>query len=255
MTVAVRRFLLLLCWLLLDVATAQSHRAPPEKCTTVTHVVRSVEQLCGGSPVADSLQSVGVGDDGAAAAEKLLRRHGFRTVLDLRLLSAGGPEEAELMEQLRAEGISIGVRSKVRLLLGDDGSDPLSSSHDGGDRQYHSGGSDQASNIFDRQLQQDADKSMSMDTIAIVVSVLFGAGGYLIQAYTARRAEQSATSQEHERHLHEQTRQREHEQMLSQITRTDRWLDDCMRMRQILAMPLVVSCLTSLFDTASLTVW
>ena len=70
---------------------------------------------------------------------------------------------------------------------------------------------------------------MSVDTIAIVASVLVGAAGYLVQAYTARRAEQSTAAQAQELHLHEQTRQREHEQMLSQIGRTDRWLDDCAR--------------------------
>ena len=94
-----------------------------------------------------------------------------------------------------------------------------------------------------------------MDTIAIVLSVLVGAAGYLVQvdlpwgylvgfvpsciyalcvfcswfgpghwpqAYTARRAERTATEQARELHLSEQARQREHEQMLSQITRTDR---------------------------------
>ena len=80
---------------------------------------------------------------------------------------------------------------------------------------------------------------MSVDTIAIVASVLVGAAGYLVQAYTARQAEQSATAQAQELHVHEQTRQREHEQMLSQIARTDRWLDDGMRIRQSLALLLV----------------
>ena len=105
------------------------------------------------------------------------------------------------------------------------------------------GVSDQGNNISNRRLQQGGNESMSVDTIAIVASVLVGAAGYLVQAYTARRAEQSATAQAHERHQHEQTRQREHEQMLSQITRTDRWLDECARIRQMLAVPLVVSCL------------
>ena len=63
---------------------------------------------------------------------------------------------------------------------------------------------------------------MSMDTIAIVLSVLVAAAGYFGQAYTARRAEGVATKQAQELHFTELTRQREHEQMLAQIQRTDR---------------------------------
>ena len=91
------------------------------------------------------------------------------------------------------------------------------------------GGSDRADAGFTRQLQDGADQGMSVDTIAIVASVLVGAAGYLVQAYTALRAEQSTAAQAQELHLREQTRQREHEQMLSQIARADRWLDDCAR--------------------------
>eukprot|EP01052_Picozoa_sp_SAG31_P038252 SAG31_NODE_5075_length_2760_cov_1.322059_3_plen_50_part_00 len=42
------------------------------------------------------------------------------------------------------------------------------------------------------------------------------------QAYTARRAEQADAERATDLHLSEQARQREHEQMLSQISRTDR---------------------------------
>ena len=41
------------------------------------------------------------------------------------------------------------------------------------------------------------------------------------QAWTARQAELAAADQTREVHLIEQVRQREHEQMLSQIARTD----------------------------------
>ena len=121
--------LLLLCWPI--VAAEQSYGAlPMGQCPTVAHVMRSAEQLCGGAPVADSLWSVGI-RDGGAAAEELLQQHGLWTALDLRVLRAGGPDETELMEHLRAGGISIGDRSKVRLLFGDDGSDSLRSNGDG----------------------------------------------------------------------------------------------------------------------------
>ena len=118
--------------------------------------------------------------------------------------------------------ISIGDRSKVRLLLGD-GSELRRSNS----AHQQCGGSDRADAGFTRQLQDGAGQGMSADTIAIVASVLVGAAGYLVQAYTARRAEQSTAVHAQELHLHEQTRQREHEQMLAQIGRTDRWLDDC----------------------------
>ena len=229
---ALRRCAMLCCPSLLLLAAAAAAQslppaAPPEQCpTSAAHVVRSATKLCGGAPVAASLQSVGIGGDRTGATAELLAKHGFQTALDLRLLRSGGAEEAELMEQLREPGrISIGDRSKVRLLLGD-GSELRSA------RSTHPqcGGSDRADAGSTRQLQDGADQGMSVDTIAIVASVLVGAAGYLVQAYTARRAEQSTAAQAQELHLHEQTRQREHEQMLSQIARVDRWLDDCARL-------------------------
>ena len=227
MVAALRLCAMLCCPLLL--AAAQSlppaARAADRPCPTAAHVVRSAKKLCGGAPVAASLQSVGIGGDRTGATAELLAKHGFQTALDLRLLRAGGAEEAELMGQLRAGRISIGDRSKVRLLLGVGGSELRS----GSSAHQQCGGSDRAGAGFTRQLQDGADQGMSVDTIAIVASVLVGAAGYLVQAYTARRAEQSTAAQAQELHLHEQTRQREHEQMLSQIARVDRWLDDCAR--------------------------
>eukprot|EP01052_Picozoa_sp_SAG31_P013553 SAG31_NODE_817_length_11849_cov_6.737362_5_plen_133_part_00 len=132
------------------------------------------------------------------------------------------------MDQLRLGGISIGDRSKVRLLLGD-GCSQRSITSDGS--HGRSGATNQAHFVANRRLQQEGDGGISGDTIAIVASVLVGAAGFLVQAHTERRAQQSATIQVQELHQHEQTRQREHEQMLSQIARTDRWLDDCARMQ------------------------
>eukprot|EP01052_Picozoa_sp_SAG31_P035525 SAG31_NODE_4300_length_3371_cov_8.759780_3_plen_216_part_01 len=211
------RLCAVLCWSL--AVAAQSLLPAPDQCpaTATAHVVRSAKKLCGAAPVAASLQSVGIGGERTGATAELLAKHGFQTALDLRLLRAGGAEEAELMEQLRAGRTSIGDRSKVRLLLGLDGSN-LPELRSGSTNQQCSG-RDRAGAGFTRQLQDGADQGMSVDTIAIVASVLVGAAGYLVQAYTARRAEQSTAAQAQELHLHEQTRQREHEQMLSQIAR------------------------------------
>eukprot|EP01052_Picozoa_sp_SAG31_P018765 SAG31_NODE_1342_length_8700_cov_12.667829_12_plen_299_part_00 len=237
MAAAALRLCAMLCCpplLLLAAAAAAAQSLPPaappdHQCpTAAAHVVRSAQKLCGGGAlsVAASLQSVGIGGHRTGTTAELLAKHGFQTALDLRLLRAGGAEEAELMEQLRAGRISIGDRSKVRLLLGVDGSELLR----GGSAHQQCGGSDRADAGFTRQLQDGANQGMSVDTIALVASVLVGAAGYLVQAYTARRSEQSTAAQAQELHLREQTRQREHEQMLSQIGRTDRWLDDCARL-------------------------
>lgn len=46
------------------------------------------------------------------------REHRFRTIVDLQLLHPQSEEAAELMELMRAGGVSIADRSKVRLLIG-----------------------------------------------------------------------------------------------------------------------------------------
>ena len=58
---------------------------------------------------------------------------------------------------------------------------------------------------------------MSTDTIAIVLSVLVGAAGYLVQAMTARRAERSLAEQAQEQHANEVVQQRDHERMVAQV--------------------------------------
>eukprot|EP01052_Picozoa_sp_SAG31_P045806 SAG31_NODE_8517_length_1437_cov_1.351271_2_plen_231_part_01 len=66
-----------------------------------------------------------------------------------------------------------------------------------------------------------------LSQIAIVLSVLVGAAGYVLQAITARRAERVAQQYASQEHFAEMTRQREHEQMQAQILRTDAWIDEC----------------------------
>eukprot|EP01052_Picozoa_sp_SAG31_P061217 SAG31_NODE_20318_length_577_cov_4.271967_1_plen_73_part_10 len=67
--VAALRLCAMLCCplLLLAAAAAQSlppaAAAPDHQCLTAAHVVRSAKKLCGGAPVAASLQSVGIGGD------------------------------------------------------------------------------------------------------------------------------------------------------------------------------------------------
>ena len=54
-----------------------------------------------------------------------------------------------------------------------------------------------------------------MDTVAIVLTVLVGTAGYVLQAYSARRAENSSAMEVHNLHVHELQRQREHEYHLT----------------------------------------
>jgi hypothetical protein len=70
---------------------------------------------------------------------------------------------------------------------------------------------------------------MSVDTIAIVLSVLVGAAGYVVQAHTARRAERAQEQQTLEMQAAEQARQREHQMTTAQIERTHKALDQCCR--------------------------
>jgi hypothetical protein len=78
-------------------------------------------------------------------------------------------------------------------------------------------------------LQDNGSSGTSYDTIAIVFSVLVGAVGYMVQAWSTRRADRSAAERAVELQHSELTRQREHGQMVAQIERTERWLDQCCR--------------------------
>ncbi len=70
-----------------------------------------------------------------------------------------------------------------------------------------------------RQLQAE---DSHVDTIAIVLTVLVGAIGYFVQAYTSRRAELTAKALASDQHLADVMRERDHEQLKAQIARTDR---------------------------------
>eukprot|EP01052_Picozoa_sp_SAG31_P036409 SAG31_NODE_4540_length_3153_cov_3.328422_1_plen_501_part_00 len=233
---------LLVCCLPLAAVAAQAAAQvePPGRCPTAADIIaRGTQQICGSAPVADSLKSVGLhiqlDDDRDHGAAPLLEEHGFRTALDLRLLDVAGAEAVELMEELRQGGVSIGDRSKVRLLLGEPAGDCCSTRRFAaapeGEPATMASSADHCF-VRRRQLQEETVGSgggMSTDTIAIVLSLLVGTAGYLVQAHTARRAEQNLAEQAQEQHVRELARQREHEQMLAQIARTDRAVDECCR--------------------------
>eukprot|EP01052_Picozoa_sp_SAG31_P034340 SAG31_NODE_4001_length_3676_cov_16.072127_3_plen_321_part_00 len=220
------------------------------------HVARAAQQLRGDATVEAALHAVRAGKRGdgpaseteaeaPAAAELALAALGFETALDLRLL-AGGPEAAELMGELRTSGaLSIADRAKIRLLVGDrehlarvvltaslsQVEEPAGGRAQGGQAvpQTHRLLQEQgtASTLSaGRQLQDARDNSLSFDTIAIVFSVFIGVCGYLLQAWTADRAQRHAAELQREHDQEARTLQVEHDRTQAQIRRTERWVDD-----------------------------
>ena len=80
---------------------------------SAAEVAEAAMQVCGGAPIEEALQSVQLRP--APAVSQMLTKLGFQSALDLHLL-AGGPEATELLGELKAGGLSIGDRAKVRLL-------------------------------------------------------------------------------------------------------------------------------------------
>ena len=244
-------------------------------------VRRATRRLCDSQPIADALASVQLGDDAVAstAADLLSNTLGIRTALDLQLLEVGGPEAEELFDSLKAGGLTVGARAKIRLLLQRGSGGGHTAEQQPPDRAPHlrDGVMDTGGSLHSegdvvhggRALQEASSSGMSFDAIAIVLSVLVGGAGYVLQvgrppccfsarlfrlisewrrrqAITARRAEHAQQDQDRENHFAEcerdkrfvrdkrplvlissivlgrMRRQREHEQMVAQIKRTDR---------------------------------
>jgi hypothetical protein len=238
---------------------------------TAAAVIENTQRICGGTLIDEALRtSVHLEPQKADAMASVLSNLGFWTALDLQLL-ASQPEVEELMLALKKHDLPIGDRAKVRLLISDRAHlDSLFSARSFAKTRGDVPSTQKGSAIDEnkeptRVLQEKSGTSsgISMDTIAIVLSVLVGAAGYFVQggstelpgtrmfttahssglnciifaikwhlcvisAYTSRRAEHTAAKQAREMHISEMTRQREHEQMLAQITRTDRCVCDCL---------------------------
>eukprot|EP01052_Picozoa_sp_SAG31_P032272 SAG31_NODE_3521_length_4163_cov_4.411663_2_plen_289_part_00 len=243
-------------------------------------VRRATRRLCDSQPIADALASVLLGDDAVAstAADLLSNTLGIRTALDLQLLEVGGPEATELFDSLKAGGMTVGARAKIRLLLQRGSEGGHTAQQQPPDQAPHlrdvlnTGGSLHSEGDAvhrGRVLQEDSSDGMSVDAIAIVLSVLVGGAGYVMQVgrppccFSARLfrliSECRVTSSGHHCEacgaraaglgppeslcrvrdtrsvrdkrplvlissimLGRMRRQREHEQMVAQIKRTDR---------------------------------
>ena len=265
-------------------AVATAETTPHEaRCASpeiaAASVRRATRRLCDSQSIADALASVQLGDDAVAstAADLLSNTLGIRTALDLQLLEVGGPEAEELFDSLKAGGLTVGARAKIRLLLqqrGSGGGD--TAEQQPRDRAPHlrDGVMDTGGSLHSegdaahggRALQEDSSDGMSVDAIAIVLSVLVGGAGYVLQVgrppccFSARvfRLIMATSSGHHceacgaraagsrpgeslrrvrgKRFVRDKRplvlissivlgrmrRQREHEQMVAQIKRTDR---------------------------------
>ena len=147
-------------------------------CDRAADIARAAQQLCGDVAIEEALHLVQLQPDTVRTLQPVLTSLGLRTVLDLQLL-AGGPDATALMQFISESDIAnIGELAKIRLLVGDQ--EHLSritfvESVETGDWRPSSGSGQER-----RWLQEDGDDGMSIDTIAIVLSVLVGAAGYVV---------------------------------------------------------------------------
>ena len=218
---------------------------------SAVQVARAAQQLPSDATIAAALRSIRVSKDGgipcsgrtrdeASAAEQMLAAFGFETALDLQLL-AGGPEAAEVMSELRSNSkLSVAVRAKIRLLVGDaehlarvskisafaPASESAAAADSGHDQREQAASRQHRQH---RQLQDGAtgtDK-LSFDAIAIVFSVCVGVCGYLLQAWTAEKSSRHASELQREHDKEARELQAEHVRAQAQIQRAERWVDDC----------------------------
>eukprot|EP01052_Picozoa_sp_SAG31_P052684 SAG31_NODE_13120_length_891_cov_1.255051_1_plen_225_part_00 len=151
-------------------------------------VAQTANDVCGGASAEQALRSVGVPANEAARTAQALATLGLRTALDLRLLGGGAEAEELLLELQRLQTeqvVSLGGRAKLRLLMVGGPQLPMFDDHLTDDANAVSGGvlqmtADVPALTMTRRHLQSVD-SVSLDTLAIVFSVLIGAAGYLVQ--------------------------------------------------------------------------
>ena len=150
-----------------------------------------MQRLCSGTPATDALLAAGLSPTVADAAARVLLRLGFESALDLRLV-VGEQLQTELAAELKANGLSIGDRAKIQLLVGHGSAEPCCGQQGGsafaalnqtrqGTALIDSRGDSNAllpTTSQRREQQADGDGAgLSTDTLAIVLSVLVGAAG------------------------------------------------------------------------------
>eukprot|EP01052_Picozoa_sp_SAG31_P000786 SAG31_NODE_23_length_33717_cov_17.863585_6_plen_179_part_00 len=103
------------------ISSAHAHSLPAQTCAlSITHgaaaAMGGTDPVCAALPISAALQQVGVAEKKAQKVARTMAALDLESVLDLRLLAAAEVEEL-LREELReTANVSIGTRSKVRLL-------------------------------------------------------------------------------------------------------------------------------------------
>eukprot|EP01052_Picozoa_sp_SAG31_P050630 SAG31_NODE_11640_length_1011_cov_0.847588_1_plen_249_part_00 len=157
--------------------------------TAAAAILKNARSICGALQIDQALRSIRLRPEAVQQTAQTLRALGFDEAVDLQLLLPSGPEQMELMDELRARGARIADRGKIRPMLtgeihtGGGGSAIKSSA--GAAAAADSTSEAQPLVHSPRQLQEAGATSsghgISADTLAIVFSVFVGAAGYLVQ--------------------------------------------------------------------------
>eukprot|EP01052_Picozoa_sp_SAG31_P036389 SAG31_NODE_4534_length_3158_cov_2.074534_1_plen_637_part_00 len=177
-----------------------------ECASRAAQAARVPAEVCGAVSVEEALHAVMMPEAASHRAAEVLGGLGFGTALDLELLG-GGEAAAEVLTELKVRGLSPADRAKVRLLVGDrehlrrlisspwsvpaavvDGPKQSGAPSNCDEQVEEASRLEREWTVQGRQLQ-GADSSssggggggISADTIAIVLSVLVGAAGYVVQ--------------------------------------------------------------------------
>lgn len=161
-------------WLAVGAAAAVdtcrlSAGAHPNGEETTTHI-------CNSGSIRSALVELQTPQKKADQTVRIMAKLGLRTMLDVQLLADAPRETEELMTELGGNDVVLGHRAKVRSLLQLANQCPC---RQASTTQVFEDGLPSAP----RQLQAggSSDAAMSLDTIAIVFSVLVGAAGYAMQ--------------------------------------------------------------------------
>ena len=175
----------------------------------IVTTLAAAEQTFSASPdeAAGSLQSslAAAGLEQPQALAGILRALGLPSLRDVRLLNT--PEQLELAESLREEGVSLGSRSKLRRLSEEPveaGDEPepaeifrenTAAGHRMSPRSGASAVSEREGGQSERRRQlQSGGGGFSIEVAAIAFTGLIGMVGYAVQARSAQKASQAQAS-------------------------------------------------------------
>ena len=174
-------------WTQSDPRAAGSGIPPTVGCSgsvSAAAMAKTARSICGALRIDEALHSMWLRPEAVQETARALRSLGFDAAGDLQLLLPSGPEQTELMEELRARGVSVADRGKIRLLLAGEvrAAGPAMSRLSPGAATESAAEAQQSPlQSSTRQLQEATGAGVSADALAIVFSVLVGAAGYLVQ--------------------------------------------------------------------------